>query len=192
TVALLFLTGLTSMALEVVWIRQFTPYLGTMVYAFAAILGVYLIANFTGSGLYRRQASAGRIDRPARWFVLAWTTIRLLALVPLLTADPRLSLHAVARLVVGIVPFCVAVGFLTPMLVDWWSAGDPDRAGRAYAVNVIGCVIGPLLAGFWLLPAWGERGTLVALSLPLFAVGLVAVMKPARLLAGSAPSSTRT
>jgi spermidine synthase len=192
TVAMLFLTGLTSMALEVVWIRQFTPYLGTMVYAFAAILGVYLIANFAGSGLYRSQASSGRIDRPARWFVLAWTTIGLLALIPLLTADPRLSLHAVARLVVGIVPFCVAVGFLTPMLVDWWSGGDPDRAGRAYAVNVIGCVLGPLLAGFWLLPAWGERGTLMALSLPLFAVGLLAVVNPARLLAVSQPGRAWT
>src|SRR5262245_23848488 len=48
TAVLLFLTGLTSMALEVVWIRQFTPYLGTLVYAFAAILGVYLLANFAG------------------------------------------------------------------------------------------------------------------------------------------------
>src|SRR4029077_10037960 len=30
----LFLTGLTSLGAEVVWIRQFTPYLGTVVYAF--------------------------------------------------------------------------------------------------------------------------------------------------------------
>jgi spermidine synthase len=191
TVALLFLTGLTSMALEVVWMRQFTPYLGTLVYAFAAILGVYLIANFAGSALYRMRASVGQIDRPAREFVLAWAIVGLLALVPLVTADPRLSLHGVTRLVLGIVPFCVAIGFLTPMLVDWWSAGDPDRAGRAYAANVIGCVLGPLLAGFWLLPATGERGTLVALSLPLFVVGLVTVVKPARLLAGAAPGSTR-
>src|SRR5262249_24330405 len=57
TVALLFLTGLTSMAFEVVWIRQFTPYLGTLVYAFAAILGVYLIANFGGSAFYPLPAS---------------------------------------------------------------------------------------------------------------------------------------
>src|SRR5271165_4636014 len=35
---LLFATGFTSMGMEVVWIRQYTPYLGTMVYAFAAIL----------------------------------------------------------------------------------------------------------------------------------------------------------
>src|SRR5580704_4920399 len=32
-IALLFATGLTSMGMEVVWVRQFTPYLGTVVYA---------------------------------------------------------------------------------------------------------------------------------------------------------------
>ncbi len=49
----LFLTGLTSMGAEVVWIRQFTPYLSTVVYAFASILGVYLAATFAGSRVYR-------------------------------------------------------------------------------------------------------------------------------------------
>ena len=47
---LLFLTGLTSMGMEVVWVRQFTPYLGTVVYAFAGILCVYLAATFVGFG----------------------------------------------------------------------------------------------------------------------------------------------
>jgi predicted membrane-bound spermidine synthase len=189
SLALLFLTGLVSMALEVVWIRQFTPYLGTLVYAFAGILGVHLLANFAGSGLYRRRAAADRIDGPGRWFVRAWVTLGTLVMVALVTADPRLPLPPIVRVVVGIVPFCVAVGFLTPMLADRWSAGDPDRAGRAYAVNVIGCILGPLGSGFWLLPAWGERGALVALALPLFAVGLLAVVAPARLLAESAPAS---
>jgi len=56
-VALLFLTGLTSMGMEVVWVREFTPYLGTVVYAFAGILGVYLTATFIGSRVYRRWSS---------------------------------------------------------------------------------------------------------------------------------------
>src|SRR4029077_7457851 len=46
--ALLFATGLTSMGMEVVWVREFTPYLGTVVYAFASILAVYLTATFIG------------------------------------------------------------------------------------------------------------------------------------------------
>src|SRR5205085_6386927 len=70
---LLFLTGLTSMALEVVWVRQFTPFLGTVVYAFAAILCVYLLATFLGSILYRgwsswREQSPSRAWSGAFWF----------------------------------------------------------------------------------------------------------------------------
>jgi spermidine synthase len=45
----LFTTGLTSMSMEVVWIRAFMPILGTQIYSFAAILSVYLFATWTGS-----------------------------------------------------------------------------------------------------------------------------------------------
>ena len=51
--ALLFISGLVSMGLEVVWIRQLTPYLGNVVYAFSGILAVYLLATFMGSRAYR-------------------------------------------------------------------------------------------------------------------------------------------
>jgi spermidine synthase len=72
----------------------------------------------------------------------------------------------------GVGGFCGLLGFLTPMLVDRWSAGDPGRAGRAYAVNALGCIIGPLLAGFVLLPWVGERWTLVLLAAPFFLFGM--------------------
>jgi len=50
--------------------------------------------------------------------------------------------------------------------VDRWSGGDPDRAGRAYAVNVVGCIVGPLICGFLLLPLVGERWSVLLLALP--------------------------
>src|SRR5205814_8378408 len=50
---MLFTTGLVSMGLEVVWMRQFTPYLGNVVYAFAGIVAAYLLATFVGSQDYR-------------------------------------------------------------------------------------------------------------------------------------------
>ena len=63
--ALLFATGLTSLGVEVVWIRQFTPYMGTAVYTFASILGLYLASTFIGSRIYRRQRDADRRSHPS-------------------------------------------------------------------------------------------------------------------------------
>ncbi|MBI3935038.1 MAG: fused MFS/spermidine synthase [Acidobacteria bacterium] len=174
TLWLLFLNGLCSMAMEVVWIRQLTPFLGNVVYAFATILALYLAATCAGSFAYRLWAHSHSAQQSGP----AWISLGALALLPLLFADPSpplvpaFLLTPTARTALAIVPFSAVLGFLTPMLVDYFSAGDPDRAGRAYAVNVIGSILGPLLAGFWILPWKGDRGGLVALSLPLFAVGL--------------------
>jgi spermidine synthase len=164
---LLFTTGLTSMGMEVVWIRQFTPYLSTVVYAFASILGLYLLSTFIGSRFYRRWSVLHAQEDRAVWIVLG-----LLALLPLVTASPKIHLSNLARLGLGIAPFSAVLGFVTPMLVDRWSRGDPDRAGRAYAMNVLGCILGPLLAGFVLLPRMSEHWVLFVLALPWLAAGL--------------------
>jgi MFS family permease len=85
----------------------------------------------------------------------------------------------IVRVVFGLAPFSALLGFLTPMLVDRWAGGDPDRAGRAYALNVVGCIIGPLLAGFLLLPLVGERWSLLILAMPWLAGALVPGEQPA-------------
>ncbi len=164
---LLFATGLTSMGMEVVWIRLYTFYVGTLVYSFATILAVYLAATFIGSKLYRywsrRHASDGS---------LVWLLIWLAGLLPLLTADPRLGVAAWLRVPLGVAAFSGLLGFVTPRLVDRFSEGDPDRAGTGYAVNVAGCILGPLVAGFLLLPHLDERYALVVLALPWLVVAL--------------------
>jgi spermidine synthase len=187
---LLATTGLASLAMEVVWTRQYLPFLGPVVYSFAAMLAIYLAATAIGSRLYRRRSKPGG----APVSELAWRPLAVLAssfaLLPLVTADPRIPspedtdlLLGALRVALGIGPFCGVLGFLTPMLVDRWSGGDPDRAGRAYAVNAIGCILGPLVAGFVLLPALGERWTLILLALPLFGFGVFSArdLKLARL-----------
>jgi spermidine synthase len=184
---LLFASGLSSLAMEVVWTRQFVPFLGPVVYSFATMLAVYLAATAAGSRVYRqwmggaslghdgavpKSLGTGGARRNAA--ILAGCC----ALLPLLAADPRIPsrhrlLIGALRVAWGIGPLCGVLGFLTPMLVDRWSAGDPSRAGRAYAVNALGCIAGPLLSGFLLLPIVGERWTLVLLSVPFFILGLV-------------------
>ncbi len=163
---LLFMTGLASMGMEVVWIRLFTPYISVVVYSFATILVVYLLATFVGSAIYRDSPQNAK--RNVR---LMWSALAFFSVLPLLGADPRIHLINVFRVLLGIAAFSAAAGYLTPMLVDRWSGGDPDRAAHAYAVNVLGCILGPLLAGFLLLPLVGERSVLLLFAVPWLFVG---------------------
>jgi spermidine synthase len=172
---LLFATGLTSMGMELVWTRQYAVYVGTLVYSFAIILGVYLAATFIGSTVYRfwsrRHSGDGSV---------VWLFVWLAALMPLLGADLRLGISGWLRVPLGIAAFSGLLGFLTPKLVDRFSEGDPNRAGIGYAVNVAGCILGPLFAGFALLPYLDERYALVTLALPwlLIAVSFLLFRQP--------------
>ena len=184
---LLFTTGLTTMGMEVVWIRLFSVYIGPVVYSFARILAAYLAATFAGSQVYRFWSR-----KHERESTLVWISLAFFGMLALLAADGRIEIRGSLRVLFGVAPFAGVIGFLTPMLVDRWSAGDPDRAGRAYAVNVVGCILGPLLAGFLLLPWFGEQKSMLLLCLPWFAMAIpVAIRAPRRLwqtaLAGGLP-----
>ena len=172
--SMLFITGAVSMGLEVIWIRQFTPYLGNVVYAFAGILAVYLLATFVGSQDYRSWIHSHSLGESAG----AWALLALFAVLPVLAADPLVPIRLGPVELGGlrlsaIVMFCALCGFLTPLLIDSWSSGDPTRAAKAYSINVVGSILGPLLAGFVLLPHLGERFSTFVLTVPLFAIAAV-------------------
>ena len=168
---LLFTTGLTTMGMELIWIRLYTYFVGPLVYSFAKILAVYLAATFAGSTIYRLWSRRARGHES----MLLWVSLAFLGLLPLYTANPLREMPDMVRILLGIAPFAAMVGFLSPMLVDRWSGGDPDRAGRAYAVNVLGCIVGPLVAGFVLLPLFGEQVSLLILVLPWFVMAIAGV-----------------
>jgi len=163
--AVLFMTGLTSMGMEVVWIRLYTPFVGVMVYSFALILVTYLGATFLGSFAYR---SFAQNPESRGWFSLA--ALSLLAVLPLFACQPG-HMNFLLRVMLGIAPFSAALGYITPQLVDLWSQGDADLAAHAYAVNVFGCILGPLVAGFILLPRISERWSLFLFAVPWILFG---------------------
>ena len=166
----LFSTGFTAMAMEVVWTRAFTPILKTQVYSFALIIFAYLGATFCGSLLYRRGLRRNSVCDVAQLMSVAIVT----TFFPILFNDIRfLGVAAkfaahfdVVVLLVSIMPLCAILGYLTPSLIDKDAMGDPAGAGNAYAFNVLGCILGPLFASYLLLPSFGERYGLVILSLP--------------------------
>ena len=185
-------TGVVSLAMEVVWTRQFVPFQGPVVYAFATILAAYLAATIAGSRFYRHRAASGRVSDGEVGSVLL--VAFLAALLPLALADPRLPLAyglgwGSLRVVLGVGPFCAALGYLTPMVLDRYSGGDPERAGGAYALNTLGCIAGPAVSGFLLLPRMSERATLVVLALPLLVLALAALARSGRLRVAARPAA---
>jgi len=170
--AILFTTGLASLAMEVIWTRAFAPLLGNEVYAFAALLVTYLIATCAGSWKYRSDLARSRVAPTGALLAV----VAIASMLPIVLNDPRFIRSWRVGVVVAlasIVPLCAALGYLTPRLIDDSSRGNPGIAGRAYALNVLGCILGPLLASYVLLPWLGASHSLALLAVPLVAFAVV-------------------
>ncbi len=171
---ILFSTGFGAMAMEVVWTRAFTPVLKTQVYSFALVVFTYLGATFAGSWWYRHH-----LRNKSPWPVATLMALLVIAVfLPVAVNDPRIVnmdwmftvyVGSAMMVLASIVPLCAILGYLTPSLIDGYAGGQPGLAGEAYAINVLGCILGPLFACYVLLPWMGESCALMILSLPFLA-----------------------
>ncbi|MGC9940980.1 MAG: fused MFS/spermidine synthase [Verrucomicrobiota bacterium] len=176
---ILFSTGFIAMAMEVIWSRAFAVTLKTEVYSFASIVFTYLGATCVGSIIYRWARHRNRGLSKSTLFPL----LAIAALLPVLTNDPRfvveqfwspqIDFRGAFILLFSICPFCGLLGYLTPSLIDEASAGQPRSAGRVYAINVLGCILGPLAGCYLLLPLISERGALILLGIPFIVFWLM-------------------
>ncbi|MBF0567584.1 MAG: hypothetical protein HQK95_01835 [Nitrospirae bacterium] len=161
TLVILFTTGFSSMAMEVVWIRAYTIIFGNTIYAFAAILAAYLAATWIGSYYYRKHLSESAPFDTSKLVA----TLAAVSFFPVLLNDPRIAGNPL-MVILSIIPFCAVLGYLTPKLIDEYSGGGPKEAARAYAINVIGCILGPLIVSYFTLPVISLRFNMIVLALP--------------------------
>lgn len=160
---IIFLTGFVALGSEVIWIKLFTPLVHTSVYAFSAILAVYLIANFAGVWAYLKKS---------REHILHI----LLLIMPLAVLYPFIITAFTAETLpslLSIVPLCFALGYITPGIIDRLCRNNAEATAHAYLYNLAGCVVGPLVSTYVLFPYVGLRGSLlfyggITLLAPLF------------------------
>jgi predicted membrane-bound spermidine synthase len=154
--------------MEVIWIRAFTPVLKNLTYSFASLLSVYLLGTLTGSFLYRKHIGKNQIVSNEKLI----SALAAFSLLPIVMNDPRIHPGAFSVLI-SIFPLCSVLGYLTPKLIDQYSLGEPFSGGKAYAINIIGCIIGPLLSSYLLLPYLGVKRSLLLLSAPFLIILLL-------------------
>jgi spermidine synthase len=166
-----FMSGLVSLALEVLWTRIMLQGTGSSIYVFIAVVSVFLIGIATGSLVYERRKD--RVPQPATLgFLLALAAA--LALVPLVISNVY-GPGGLPLVVLLILPVTAILGYTFPLTVRLFvvSAAQAGRGvGLVYAVNTAGCVVGTVSAGFLLIPNIGPSGGIIAVCLLQAVVGM--------------------
>ncbi len=169
---LLFINGFASMAFEVIWTRMFTVIISTEVYSFAFLLFIYLLATWVGVVVYRRHLLSGKLYSVQK--VLGFLIGSIIFMV--IVNDVRIGFN-LETLIIGIFPFCAILGYLTPMIIDTLAKGTPHKIGSYYALNTIGCILGPLAASYILLPFLSVQQAILITTIPFIIIGFVLIHK---------------
>lgn len=190
--ALLFASGAAALVYQVLWIKQLSLVVGVDVHAVTIGLSAFFAGLAVGGWAFGRAA-----DRHARpWLLYAVLEVAVAVLGvgatmmlagsasafawlqahvgPLAWALPFALVGVPAVLMGGTLP--VLMRALRPLADQLGTAG-----GRLYAANTSGAIAGTLLAAFWLIPAFGVRGSAVAAALVnlLAAAGAFAIARTA-------------
>jgi spermidine synthase len=198
----LFGTGFVAIACEVGWTKYLAIFTGATIYGFAAILGVFLIGIAAGSWAVKRYLKR-RLAQPA---TLAWGLAILgaallfsrvgLAQLPALldylnvldaSASVERGLKYLAVFVV-LLPATFIFGGLFPISLSMYCARFTDlrrRIGEGYAINTIGSIFGAMVAGFWVIPAFGTDVLLTATVVAILALSWLFVDVHARRRSGA-------
>lgn len=179
-IAIYAVSGAVAMAFEVAWSRLLVLVLGSSTYSYTIMLTTFLLGlaagAWFGARLSRRGAPALLAASLAQVLVAltTWLGLYLVRELPFLYVLAHDRLQPSARELLGvqlalaagvmILP-TLALGAMFPITLGGLSslrAAAPRVVGRAYAWNTLGAIAGSLLAGFFLVPRLGSRGTILA------------------------------
>ena len=182
-----FLSGVLSLALEIVWFRMLVVYLRPTAYAFTIMLAVVLAGIALGqraggaAPAAAPRLAAGPHGHPVLVGIAAVLSFNALArsqsisrpcradsLLEAVGLDAYLAPIVVSSLA-AMLPATLLLGLAFPMGLSLWAGDAPSaetsrRVGVFYSLNVLGAIAGSVLAGFVSLPALGSQGSLLAAS----------------------------
>ncbi len=185
-IILVFVSGMTSLALEMCASRLLGAFFGTSLYIWASLIGLILVYLTIGYFIGGRVA-----DRhPSEQVLCSITAIAALSIAILpFVSQSILSLSATAfsqisvsiflsSLLGTILLFAIPVtmlGLVSPFAIRLMTreVGTSGRAsGSLYAISTLGSILGAFLPVLWMIPAFGVRHTLMIFGILLFAASL--------------------
>ncbi|MDE2038778.1 MAG: fused MFS/spermidine synthase [Elusimicrobia bacterium] len=173
--ACLFCTGACALILEILGTRLISPYYGSSLYCWSALITVTLAAlawGYQWGGALADRTPvltlAARLLAGAALTVAAVPALRMPALQG--TAPLGVELGALVSAAILVAPSLILLSALGPLSVRLLSeelACVGRSAGQTYAVSTLGSVLGAALAGFVLVPHLSLSHILYGLSILL-------------------------
>ncbi len=180
-----FVSGLMSLALEIVWFRTLVIFLRPTAYAFTIMLACVLAGIALGSAI-----AAPLLRMRRHWIpilaviqgvigVAAVLSFNMLARMQqaIEAAAPwfdRLGINSylaplVVASLIAMLPTTILLGLAFPIGLTVWAGDDASedtsrKAGTFYSLNVLGAILGSVVAGFVLLPQLGTRTSLITIA----------------------------
>jgi len=185
--AVVFLANAALLVLQLVASRLLAPFIGSDLYTWTSIIGVFLagiaLGNAYGGKLADRYPSPRTL---AAVLLIGAVSAAWMAIAPDLFHGFYRSLPLGPRIPILAAILCLPAGFvlslLTPLSIK---LGLPDVAhtgrvsGMVFALSTLGCLLGNYVTGFYLVPAFAVNGLVyfAAGSLLVLAAGAWLVLK---------------
>jgi len=179
-----FITGLTGLSAQILWMRIFRIYLTNTSYTFSLIVSVVIFGYFIGSMIFKKYYSKERDGSKVLlislfsygavyiWGVMIFLNAPELLIIPLheTLTDPalRIMLPPVILSLLTVLPQSILSGFIFTSAVEVYKDSTKsisERFGSVYFFNTAGAFIGPFLAAFVLIPNAGVVRSLMIVSL---------------------------
>ena len=185
-IILVFISGMTSLALEMCASRLLAAYFGTSLFIWANLIGLILVyltvGYFIGGRLADRYPSEQVLCTITAMAALSISILPFISQVILtwsITGLEQVSVSIFFSSLLGtILLFAVPVtllGLVSPFAIRLLTK-EVGRSGKTsgslYAISTLGSILGAFLPVLWLIPAFGVRRTLLIFGVILFAASL--------------------
>ncbi len=193
-IALVFLGGMSSLAIEMAAARQVAPFFGDSQFVWANLIGLTLI--YLTLGYYLGGKLADHSPSPLTLYRLTAIAAAAIGLIPLLASSvlnwteqtfaqsaSDISAGPLVAILLLFSPSIILLGCVSPFAIRLrvkalGSAGS--TAGWLYALSTVGSILGTFLPVFWLMPTYGVRATTLLFAGALMAISAVGLIVQAQ------------
>ena len=165
---LAFIEGGAVMCVELCSAKILSPYFGTSIYVWAAVLGITLTALMVGYYLGGFLSSKNKKVNLIFWMMLiAGCLLTLTPFISKVVLPITINFNLLLGTVVSLLSFLflplVLFGATSPLLINYLTKQAEESgksSGTVYSVSTFGGIITTFLVGFYTLPTFGIQKTL--------------------------------